>query len=223
MLLLPLLFSHTTTTVWLIYLIAFLLQMVGQFFSPAAAALLPTLVAKEDLPTANAWCSLGSSFTLLAGPALGGYLLGTAGWSSIIIVDIVSFLLSALLMGYISVRPDQLAAGIVGQLGDVIRRPSIGTTGWRYANYSGYANARGYVCGNWPCLGGRWLFYRDDSARMFVTFYMVSPRFSGLTSVCPRWGRDLRWLALCTPRHSGLRPLTTLMSWLLHYEHRPSH
>jgi MFS family permease len=109
LLLLPLVVAHTASTVWLVYLIAFSVQVVGQFFAPAAGALLPRLVTEGDLPPANAWSSLSASFTLLAGPSLGGFLLGVAGWSSIILTDSCSFLLSALLIGCVSLPSEQLA------------------------------------------------------------------------------------------------------------------
>jgi predicted MFS family arabinose efflux permease len=112
-LLLPLLFAHTASTIWLVYPIAFSVQVVGQFFTPAAGALLPRLVTREDLPAANAWFSFGGSFTLLAGPSLGGFLLGVAGWSSIIVVDSSSFVLSAVLIGCVSLPSGQPVADIV--------------------------------------------------------------------------------------------------------------
>ena len=127
LLLLPLLVIQTSSTVWLVYPIAFSVQVVGQFFAPAAGALLPSLIAACDRPAANAWFGLSSSFTLLAGPSLGGFLLGVAGWSSIILTDSCSFVLSAALIGCISLQAPPPAA-------ETARHPSLTSPGvsfWR--------------------------------------------------------------------------------------------
>jgi len=128
LLLLPLLLTQTSSTVWLVYPIAFSVQVVGQFFAPAAGALLPSLIAECDRPAANAWFGLCSSFTLLAGPSLGGFLLGVAGWWSIILTDSCSFVLSAVLIGCISSQAAPPAA-------ETARHPRLTSpepSGWRY-------------------------------------------------------------------------------------------
>src|SRR5205085_11629339 len=51
--LLPLLLVHSAGSIWIVYLVALGQSVVARFFSPAANALLPTLVAKEDLVSAN--------------------------------------------------------------------------------------------------------------------------------------------------------------------------
>src|SRR5262249_18670384 len=46
------------------------------FLPPAASALLPMLVPREELPQAIAWSSLAFQSALIVGPALGGVLFG---------------------------------------------------------------------------------------------------------------------------------------------------
>ena len=89
--------------VWLVYLAGFLESTASQFFSPANNALLPTLVGEDQLLTANSLDSLGENSSRLIGPALGGVLLASLGLQSVILIDIGSYLVAALLMYFIRV------------------------------------------------------------------------------------------------------------------------
>jgi MFS family permease len=52
--LLPLLLVNSADAVWLVGVVAFAQSCAARFFGPAQAALLPTIVAAEDLTAANA-------------------------------------------------------------------------------------------------------------------------------------------------------------------------
>ena len=52
------------------------------FAQPARAALLPEVVARDDFANAVAWSSGGFQFTMVAGPALGGWLTYLTGGST---------------------------------------------------------------------------------------------------------------------------------------------
>jgi len=89
--------------VWLVYLAGFLESTASQFFGPANNALIPTLVDEDQLLTANSLDSLGENSARLIGPALGGVLLASIGLQGVILVDIGSYLLAAMLMYFIQV------------------------------------------------------------------------------------------------------------------------
>ena len=61
-----------------IFVAAALAGAVNAFMPPAATALLPMLVPREDLPQAIAWSSLGFQSGLIAGPVFGGLLYGVS-------------------------------------------------------------------------------------------------------------------------------------------------
>ena len=84
--------------IWLVYLAGFLESTASQFFGPANNALLPRLVDEDQLQTANSLDSLGENSARLIGPTLGGVLLASIGLQSVILLDIGSYLLAALLM-----------------------------------------------------------------------------------------------------------------------------
>jgi len=89
--------------VWLVYLAGFLESLASQFFGPANNALLPTLVDEDQLLSANSLDSLGENSARLIGPALGGVLLASIGLQGVILIDIGSYLIAALLMYFIRV------------------------------------------------------------------------------------------------------------------------
>jgi len=89
--------------VWLVYLAGFLESTASQFFGPANNALIPILVDEDQLLTANSLDSLGENSARMIGPALGGVLLASIGLQGVILFDIGSYLMAALLMYFIRV------------------------------------------------------------------------------------------------------------------------
>ncbi len=96
--LLPLLFVHDKSLLWVIYSVQFFEACVSQFVLPAESALIPNLVKEDELVPANALKSISMNTSRLAGAALGGLLVGLAGLTSVILLDIVSFLFVCLMI-----------------------------------------------------------------------------------------------------------------------------
>ena len=81
---------------------------LASLFDPAKNALLPTLVAEDQLVRANSLIGLNQNLGRLVGAALGGAALMTGGLPVIVIGDAVSFLLAAALIW--GVRPAKATA-----------------------------------------------------------------------------------------------------------------
>lgn len=64
-------------------------------FLPASAAVMPTLLAAEDLQAGNGLSSAAIQFGSLAGPVLGGILVSTGGSAPAFAVDAATFAVSA--------------------------------------------------------------------------------------------------------------------------------
>jgi MFS family permease len=103
--LIPLFLLRSSEWIQVIYIFAFLDSIVAQFFIPAQSAIIPQLVAEADVLAANSLNSTSSELTRLIGPFLGGLLLGVSGLNSVIIVDICSFLFSALMISLVVLAP----------------------------------------------------------------------------------------------------------------------
>src|SRR5215207_8565496 len=124
-LLLLLLVVRSPEWLWAIYLVVFVQSSVGQFFNPAKGALIPQLVDESQLMPANSLNSLGVELTRLIGAPLGGALMALMGLESVVVVDCVSFVVSALLIGLIAtpdhkhVQADAPDAGTMALLSSV--------------------------------------------------------------------------------------------------------
>ena len=99
MLVIPLLILvQSPEMVWLVYIVAFIEASLSRFFMPAESALLPKLVDKEHLISANSLNALNDNLARIIGPAIGGALLGVLGYTAVIAADAVSYLIAALLI-----------------------------------------------------------------------------------------------------------------------------
>jgi MFS family permease len=95
--------------VWIVYVVAFAVSTLGQFFRPAENALLPRLVGPERLVPANALNALNDNLGRLVGPALGGLVAAWFGLGGVAAVDAASFLVAAGMIAAItaSTRPER--------------------------------------------------------------------------------------------------------------------
>ena len=81
-----------------LYVVVFLQSCITQVLVPARNALVPELVAADDLSTANALDHVSDSVIRLAAPALGGALLAITGLAAPVLIDSLTFLLAALVL-----------------------------------------------------------------------------------------------------------------------------
>jgi MFS family permease len=85
---------------WL-YVILFLTGTLSLIFGAAYHAYLPSLVPREQLLDANSNVEISRSAAEVAGPTLAGWLIQVTTAPVAILVDALSFVLSALLLGFI--------------------------------------------------------------------------------------------------------------------------
>ena len=110
LILLPLLAVAAGGPLVLVFAVAFVEATVSMFFLPAKSATIPNLVAEEDLTAANSLDSLSEEVPSLVGALLGGALLGIVGLSGLVLLDIGTYLASALLISLIrapTAAPDE--------------------------------------------------------------------------------------------------------------------
>lgn len=87
--------------VWLLYVLTAIQLAMSGFFFPARNAILPDLVVRRELGTANALSAATWSVMLAFGAALGGIVAGQFGVYPAFVIDGFSFLLSAVLIARI--------------------------------------------------------------------------------------------------------------------------
>jgi MFS family permease len=112
---LPLLLVRSADWLWLLYLVSLVQSALAQFLQPAENALLPRLVAEEDLIPANALNGLNNNIARLVGPPLGGLVVAAWGLTGAMLLDASSFFIAAILVALVAVdgraaRTDSAAA-----------------------------------------------------------------------------------------------------------------
>ncbi len=98
-----LLLVHSKSWLPAVYVVVFVQATVSIFVAPAQYALLPHLVAENELTTANSLFSINNQLARLIGPPLGGALLGSFGINPVVALDSGSFLIVALMLIYMVV------------------------------------------------------------------------------------------------------------------------
>lgn len=119
---------------WLLFALSIAQFVVSSFFEPAHAAILPSLVDKDELITASTLSSITWSAMLAFGAAIGGLTAAAFGAQTALIIDSLSFAASAVFVFCIAYTPRgghrashangwaEFAAG----LGYVRRNPKVG-------------------------------------------------------------------------------------------------
>jgi MFS family permease len=96
--------------------------IAGQVFLPASRAAMPAVVADRDLPAANAVLGFGANAGEVLGPLLAAALVGFIGVPGVLVVDAVTFGLSALLLLAVpSLRPAPADGGLLGSAREGVR------------------------------------------------------------------------------------------------------
>ena len=79
-----------------IYIVSLVFGIVGAFFGPAYRAIVPEIVPRELLPSANGLTTLSLQLADIAGPALGALVVSTSGSPTAFTLDFLSFVIAAL-------------------------------------------------------------------------------------------------------------------------------
>ncbi|HST13611.1 MAG TPA: MFS transporter [Gaiellaceae bacterium] len=91
--------------VWALFVLQGLAVAVYSFGRPALASLAPRLVPDEELAAANSLTSVYSSLSSVAGPALGGVIIATAGVPWTFGLDAATYAASLLVIGWLPKLP----------------------------------------------------------------------------------------------------------------------
>jgi MFS family permease len=96
---LAMLFVRSRSTVWLVYPLLLAETTMAAFFEPARNAVIPNIAAEDEVLVANTLSSATWSVNLLIGAAVGGVVAAFFGRNTVFILNAISFLASALLIG----------------------------------------------------------------------------------------------------------------------------
>jgi MFS family permease len=96
---LAMLLVQSRSTVWLIYPLLLAETVMAAFFEPARNAVIPNIAAKDEVLIANTLSSATWSVNLLVGASIGGLVAAFFGRNAVFILNGLSFLASAVLIG----------------------------------------------------------------------------------------------------------------------------
>jgi MFS family permease len=99
------LIAATGASAWLIYLAAAWMSAVGGLQRPAMESLVPRLVDKGELHAAAGLGVIRGSVGMIAGPAVGGVLIASAGLTASYLADVLSYAVSLLCLWMIRAVP----------------------------------------------------------------------------------------------------------------------
>ena len=125
--LLPLLAVHRDR-LWPAFVVAALQAILQQVNDPASFALVPRVVDESQLVEANAANSTASSLARLVGAPLGGIAVGLGGLTTVVVIDVVSFVAVAIATMFVRTPTSSLATGV--KPSDTDQQSSV-ATGWR--------------------------------------------------------------------------------------------
>jgi len=89
----------------LLYVIVFINAAIAQFFDPAQESVIPDVATDEELAAANSFLSISSFGSTAIGFAGAGLLASLASIEFAFYFDAVTFLVTALLIAFVTVRP----------------------------------------------------------------------------------------------------------------------
>jgi MFS family permease len=142
----PIAFALDGLTIWQLYIVGFINGCATVFFDVAYQSYLPALVDRDQIIDGNSKLETSRSAAFIVGPGIAGFLIGAISAPFAILVDSVSFLVSALFLGVIRRREpkperqvdehgreasmrSEIAAGLRYVLGHRYLRSIAATTG----------------------------------------------------------------------------------------------
>ena len=99
------LLALSRTSAWPLFVVAAWMSAVNGLQRPSMESLVPRLIDKEDMPAAAALAGVRGGIGMIAGPAVGGVLIASAGLASTYLVDVVSYLVSLMCLWQIRAVP----------------------------------------------------------------------------------------------------------------------
>jgi predicted MFS family arabinose efflux permease len=96
---LAMLFVRSRSMVWLVYPLLLAETVMAAFFEPARNSVIPNIAAKGEVLIANTLSSATWSVNLLIGASVGGVVAAFFGRDAVFVLNALSFLVSAMLIG----------------------------------------------------------------------------------------------------------------------------
>jgi MFS family permease len=94
----PIAFAFDALTIWQLYLVGFINGCATVFFDVAYQSYLPALVERDQIVEGNSKLETSRSAAQITGPGISGFLIGAISAPFAIVLDAISFVVSALFL-----------------------------------------------------------------------------------------------------------------------------
>jgi len=111
----PFISSHTNSLGY-IYLIVFSVGMLSALFSPAKLAIIPNMIEKEKIISANSIVASSGMFSTLVGTLIAGYLIKLFGPYPMFFINAFTFIISAIMISNIIIPSNEIQAQVAVSL-----------------------------------------------------------------------------------------------------------
>lgn len=118
----PLAFAFDALTIWQLYIVGFATGVLTVFFDVSNQSYLPSIVERDQLVEGNSKLQVSQSAAQIGGPGIAGWLIGAVTAPFAILIDAVSFVVSAVFVFLIR-RPEPPVIHPADDAGQ--KRPSI--------------------------------------------------------------------------------------------------
>ena len=166
MIVLGMMLVRSAQMVWLVYPLLFCETVMFGFFEPARSAVLPNLVGEEQLVTANTASSITWSFNFAVSSALGGLVAVLLGRDAVFVLNALSFLCSALLIGGMRFHEPHAANTPPFRLRELVDFSPV-MEGVRYIGRDARLRATVLLKGGIGILGANWVIFPIMGERVF--------------------------------------------------------
>ncbi|HKW99803.1 MAG TPA: MFS transporter [Bryobacteraceae bacterium] len=153
-------------TVWLVYPLLFLETVMWGFFEPARNALLPNVVGEKDVLPANTVSAMTWSVNFAIGSGLGGLVAVLLGRDAVFVLNALSFLASALLIGRMHVHEPHASGKAPFRLRELVDFSPI-AEGVRYIRRDSRLLVTVLLKGGVGVLGANWVIFPIMGERIF--------------------------------------------------------
>lgn len=96
----------TWNNFWIVVIVIFIIEVLGQFFNISSASVIPNIAKREEYLKANSHLAVVENITSLIGYAGGGFLIALLGINNLILFNAITFLLSGLLLLLIKINEE---------------------------------------------------------------------------------------------------------------------
>jgi MFS family permease len=165
---LAMLLVRSPSTIPLAYLLLVAETVAAAFFEPARNSVIPNIVPRDQVIVANTLSSITWSFDLAIGATLGGVLLAFTGRPTVLIINALSFVLSALLIRGMKFDEPHAAGGPPLRAREAVDFSPM-RDGFRYLHQQPRLLATVLVKGGLGLMiGATWVIYALMGERLFA-------------------------------------------------------